>query len=643
MKTSYTRLVQVLTTLTLTSVVPGPYSSVFAQPIIPANDGTNTTVTPQGNTFKIEGGQRSGDGANLFHSFQRFGLNEGQIANFLSNPAIRNILGRVTGGEASLINGLIQVTGGNSNLYLMNPTGIIFGPNASLNVPASFTATTATGIGFDRHTFFKAFSHNNWATLIGTPSLFRFDALTPGLVLNEGNLAVGTGQSLTLLGGTTINTGTLSAPSGRISLVAVPGQNWVRIGQAGHLLSLEITSSATNTPTLAPLSLPQLLTGGTYPHAQGVSINAQGQVVLSPSQTAIPTTAGTAIAAGTLDVSGNTGGSVALLGRNVGVFDSKIDASGQLGGGSVLIGGEFQGQGTLPNALRTVVNANSLIKADAIVSGNGGRVIVWADQTTGFFGNISARGGQTAGNGGFVEVSGKQDLIYQGLTDVTAANGLIGTLLLDPVNIFIQLAGVNDAELNANTPAGDPASQILAGHGGAVDLTLSAATLEAQAGNVNLQATNNITVAPGLSLNFVPGGPITFTADADSNGTGGFSMDTTQSINTNGRNLTLQGASVTVGNLITTRVGGSSGAINLTATNGAITAIGNLNTSATGNFNNGTAVNLVATGDITTNTINTSSSGAEGGGWLNRPEQQRWQPCSGGFEHQFQHYFWWQY
>jgi len=82
-------------------------SLVQAQPIVPAGDGTGTTVTSDRDRFNISGGQLSRDGANLFHSFQRFGLSQGQIANFLSNDTIRNILARVTGGEASVINGLI--------------------------------------------------------------------------------------------------------------------------------------------------------------------------------------------------------------------------------------------------------------------------------------------------------------------------------------------------------------------------------------------------------------------------------------------------------------------------------------------------------------------------------------------------------
>ncbi|NES82943.1 MAG: filamentous hemagglutinin N-terminal domain-containing protein, partial [Moorea sp. SIO2B7] len=138
--------------ITLTGLIPLRLSLLVspanAQPITPAADGTGTIVTPDGDRFDIHGGSLSGDGKNLFHSLQQFGLNEGQIANFLSNPQIRNILGRVVGGDPSVINGLIQVTGGNSNLYLMNPAGIIFGRNSQLNVPADFFATTATGIGF---------------------------------------------------------------------------------------------------------------------------------------------------------------------------------------------------------------------------------------------------------------------------------------------------------------------------------------------------------------------------------------------------------------------------------------------------------------------------------------------------------------
>ncbi|MBC8128267.1 MAG: filamentous hemagglutinin N-terminal domain-containing protein, partial [Gloeobacteraceae cyanobacterium ES-bin-144] len=87
---------------------------VLAQAVTPARDGTRTTVTRQGNRLDISGGQRSRHGRNLFHSFRQFGLSANQIANFQSNPQIRNILARVTGGDASVIDGILRVKGGGS-------------------------------------------------------------------------------------------------------------------------------------------------------------------------------------------------------------------------------------------------------------------------------------------------------------------------------------------------------------------------------------------------------------------------------------------------------------------------------------------------------------------------------------------------
>ena len=175
-------------------------STVVAQSITPNDDGTGTVVNTEGNTVQIEGGSLSADGKNLFHSFEQFGLSESQIANFMSNPKIRNILGRIDGGDPSVINGLIQVLGGNSNLLLMNPAGIIFGESAQLNVPGDFTATTATGIGFADNLWFNAVGENDYQTLVGTPSTFAFDTSSPGAIINGGSLSLAKGSNLTLLG-----------------------------------------------------------------------------------------------------------------------------------------------------------------------------------------------------------------------------------------------------------------------------------------------------------------------------------------------------------------------------------------------------------------------------------------------------------
>ncbi|MEA5468828.1 CHAT domain-containing protein [Spirulina sp. 06S082] len=232
------------------------HSLSLAQSITTTSDETGTIIQQEGNTYRIQGGTRSQD--NLFHSFQDFGLNSNEIADFLSSPDIQNILGRVTGGDPSVINGLIQLTGGNSNLYLMNPAGIVFGGNASLNVPGSFVATTSDRIGFAGG-WFNATGENNYQDLIGTPDRFAFLSDNPSAVINQANLAVKTGNDVTFIGGTVINTGTISAPGGDITLAAVPGTNLVRISQAGRLLSVEL-SAEDIAEGITPLELPELLT-----------------------------------------------------------------------------------------------------------------------------------------------------------------------------------------------------------------------------------------------------------------------------------------------------------------------------------------------------------------------------------------------
>jgi filamentous hemagglutinin family protein len=610
-------------------------SPAQAQPITPASDATNTSVTPDGNQINISGGTSSSDGTNLFHSFEQLGLDAGQIANFISNPQIRNILGRVVGGNPSYINGLIQVSGGNSNLYLMNPAGIVFGASASINVPASFTATTATGIGFGGNNWFNAFGTNEYQTLVGTPNQFAFDVSQPGSIINAGNLAVQPGQTLSLLGGSVINTGQIIAPGGTVALTAVPGTNLVRISQQGQLLSLEIAPRTAGGQTLPiqPLDLPTLLTGasGKGNGLTGLSVSPTGMVQVTASGTTIPTEVGTVIGSGSIDVSnstvGKTGGNVYVLGNKVGLIGANINASGTNGGGQVLVGGDYRGQGTVPNSSRTSGDRNTTIKADALLSGNGGRVILWGDRITGFSGSISARGGSLSGNGGLAEVSGKQDLIFTGNADLTAAKGQMGTLLLDPTNIIISNAASTpgvDAQLIAT-------GQILQGDFSPVPgtITISQSTLESlpNTANVLLEATNDIQIGTltGNRLTFASApfdnsnaGTIQFRADADGNGVGSFSMNSGDTIQAIGRSLTISGASITTGNIDTSRFAsgyGVGGAITLNATNGSVVT-GNLTTltqftpNGTGlepPVNNGGAITITATNGITVGNLDTRS------------------------------------
>lgn len=560
--------------------------AVDARPIVSARDGTGTRVKISGSNprqFDIGGGTRAG--ANLFHSLQKFGLSRGQIANFLSKPDVRNILSRVVGGEASLIHGLMKVTGGKSNLYFMNPAGIVFGKEARLNVPGSFIATTAKGVQVGEE-WFKGAGSNDYAKLAGSPSGLGFTEEGSGAIVNAGDLAVAPGEHIALVGGKVINTGKLSAPGGVVTIAAVPGEKLVRVSQEGQVLALELPVAAkaeltSDVQTVTPASLAALLTGGDLEEAAGMAVEENGVVKLTASNTTIPDSPGVAIASGTLDVS-NTGdsagkalgGKVNILGEKVGLVGTRVNASGTNGGGRVLVGGDYKGQGEVPTAKRTYVSRDSTIRADALEEGSGGKVVVWSDETTAFHGDISARGGEGSGDGGFVEVSGKEHLAFHGDVDLGAAHGKQGSLLLDPKNITIvdQNAAANDGTLNDNN--------ILQDDGGDNStFTLSRGKLESlPAANVTLEAKNNITIENisgdndnELNLQTGLGNRVKFIADADNDKEGSFSMHRSDTIKTNGGNLTIRGADVTVGNIDTFNVGDFSlGNVSLRATAGQL-------------------------------------------------------------------------
>ena len=275
-------------------------SPVHSQSIISEPNSTGTIVNQQGNLINISGGTQAG--GNLFHSFIKLGLQPQEIANFLSQPGISNILGRVTGGDVSVIEGLIRVIGGDANLFLMNPAGIVFGANSRLDVPGSFTATTANAIGFDDG-WFHAFGDNEYDNLTGSPKRFAFSGDKPGVIVNHGDLSA---ANLNLIGGTVVSVGSLNA-SGNITAAAVPGGNTVRLSQKGAILGLEVPATAVK-QGINPLDVPALLTtpvevttgdvviGGTVTAdtvnlgaANRVKLENNGEVITGNGQFSAPT------------------------------------------------------------------------------------------------------------------------------------------------------------------------------------------------------------------------------------------------------------------------------------------------------------------------------------------------------------------
>jgi hypothetical protein len=281
----------------------------------------------------------------------------------------------------------------------------------------------------------------------------------------------------------------------------------------------------------------------------------------------IPDEPGTAIVSGEVNAASDTapGGTVQILGEQIALLDATVDVSGT-SGGEVFVGGDLQGGGDLPTAQYTVVDGGSVIRADALSDGDGGQVILWADGTTQFAGDISARGGINSGDGGFVEVSGLESLNFTGNVNTNAPNGAPGTLLFDPADITITAGG---------TVGGFDGDVLF---GDAEPTEISEAQIESLAGNTNvtIQATNSITIEQmsDFILSFQPGsGTITFEA--------GGAFVSNSGIDTNRRDISITAGSITFNSNVLIDIDttfttdllsntGDSGSINLTSTSGDI-------------------------------------------------------------------------
>jgi filamentous hemagglutinin family protein len=213
------------------SILIYPSTSVLAQSI--TLDGSVGTPTPlNGPNYQIPQSAGQTVGNNLFHSFGKFNLNSNEAAIFESAGNIKNILSRVTGGNASSIDGLIRTLGSDVNFFLINPNGIIFGQNARLNVSGSFLASTANAIQFGNQGFFSATNPESPSPLLTVnPSALFFNQVQAARIeskliapfeQNSPGLQVPEGRSLSLIGGDiSLDGGSLNAFGGRVELAAV--------------------------------------------------------------------------------------------------------------------------------------------------------------------------------------------------------------------------------------------------------------------------------------------------------------------------------------------------------------------------------------------------------------------------------------
>lgn len=218
---NHKQFLKILGTL-LGAAVSSHQSIVFGQQIVPDNTLGNehSVIFADGpDTDRIDGGAIRG--INSFHSFQEFGIAQDRAAYFLNPVGIENIFGRVTGPNRSDILGRLGVLG-NANLFLINPNGILFGPEASLDIPGSFTVSTANEIIFPDSSTFSALSPAGPPLLsvdVSTPVDIVFEGSGSGDIVSQGALQVG--ENLSLVANSLDLQGQLVAQRGNLTLQAV--------------------------------------------------------------------------------------------------------------------------------------------------------------------------------------------------------------------------------------------------------------------------------------------------------------------------------------------------------------------------------------------------------------------------------------
>lgn len=396
--------------LTIGGGIPCFGNRAIAQ-LKPISDNTlGTRVTPSGpSVYQIKGGVTRG--ANLFHSFQEFNVDNGQAVYFTNPAGIANILARVTGKNPSNILGTLGVQGGNANLFLMNPNGIIFGQNASLDVKGSFVATTANAIKLGDTGIFSASEPASSNLLSVQPSALFFNALSSQAIVSYANalgfstntnqytlgLQVPDGQSLLLVGGNvSVDGGILQASGGRIELGGVAGAGTVGLSVDGNKLGLSFPQGVGR----ADVSLTRAFVDVTGSNGGDIAINARNLNILEGSLLS------TGIRSG-LDSVASQGGNITLNATGaVTIANSGIN--------SLLYGAVDNGGDIRIQAESLSLTNGSKLEADTYGQANAGSISVQVEDAVllANSGIYSTVGTGATGNGGNIRIQAGSLSLY---------------------------------------------------------------------------------------------------------------------------------------------------------------------------------------------------------------------------------------
>lgn len=418
---------------------------------------------------------------NAIINWDDFSIGRGELTRFVQPNSNAAVLNRVTGGDPSSIQGALRANG---NVFVINPNGILIGSEGTIDVHGLVLSTLDVANGEFLAGADMVFEGNSKE---GITNLGRINAIGGDVFLigrtisnsgsisaSEGRVGLAAGQEVLLaakenakgermfvrakgsgVSGTGIfNDGTIEGAAielkahGNIYAMAINNKGSIRatdVSRSGGRVFLNAPGgSVTNTGAIRSISpgagrSASILISAAYARVDGM-LAASGE---SGGNVRISATEKIEVGA-EIDVAGSVGngGSIVVEGRDVEIGSTALmDASGATGGGSIRIGGGFQGNDAdVLNSRTTTVHSGSRLIADGKESGAGGTVVLWSDGDTLFSGDISAQG---ISAGGFVEVSGHDRLGFDGAVSTMASSGVAGVLLLDPTDGIVSTATQN--------------------------------------------------------------------------------------------------------------------------------------------------------------------------------------------------------
>jgi filamentous hemagglutinin family protein len=503
-------------------------------------------------------------GGNLFHSFGLFNVLTGQSATFTGPDSVNNIVGRVTGGQRSMINGLLRSDIAGANLYLLNPAGVVFGQNASLDVKGSFHVSSADYLKFaDGAKFYADLARQSVLTSAAVSAFGFFNQNPGGLAIQGSTLSVPQGQTVSIIGGDIeVSNGSVRAPGGRINVASVASPGEVMPISPRPDLALEGVSNRGNVNVSnSTLSVERA----------AIAINPAGAILMRGGQIAMQNSS--------LNARGNPGGVLNIGADGLDLSTTFVSAGtqGTANHTGTAVGIDVSGLVTLHNGSEIASSSSGAGRAGNIRIDAGSVVLGDNDPasstfaSSGFYGDIGSRA-FSSGRGGDVAITTDSLTVKNGFFINTAAlsSGDSGNVTVRTDSLTV----LDGASISSNGFG--------LGRGGIVDVQAGEALISAR----NINSVPNCACFTGIAAQTgfgSPGGALRITSDTLQLLDGGrvstvlFSSGPGANIDINAKQLVISGvvnqvtaspsdvhASIDA-RLVGTFAGGSGGNISVTA------------------------------------------------------------------------------